>query len=269
MPALNVTSQDRERFARARARGRARAQDPSAVVEAQYDATRDAIDLGFRSGGSMTIPRQIVPDDASASPSTGSRPSSATPSAPLAGTSRLRRLAVYTRCPRCASLPRRPASGSVLSLLVPSRHAVLSDRGESIGCAHSVTTPMTLAFAESQAARHSRVPIIRFRWVNDFAASPVRYSLRPVELLAPLADLTGHSTQPTGTFTPELSTGRSPSPSSGITTVATEQVPPAGLSPAGTPASIAALTLSFTTPRRFSPAHKELPNVRDHSPRVG
>jgi hypothetical protein len=61
MPAANLTSKDRERFARARARGQARAQDPSAVVEAQYDATRDAIDLRFRSGGSMTIPRQIVP----------------------------------------------------------------------------------------------------------------------------------------------------------------------------------------------------------------
>lgn len=61
MPAANVTAKDRDRFTRARARGEARAQDPSAVVDAQYDATRDAIDLRFRSGGSMTIPRQIVP----------------------------------------------------------------------------------------------------------------------------------------------------------------------------------------------------------------
>jgi hypothetical protein len=69
MPAANVTAKDRERFSRARVRGQARAQDPSAIVEAQYDATRDAIDLRFRSGGSMTIPRQIVPslDDVPAS----------------------------------------------------------------------------------------------------------------------------------------------------------------------------------------------------------
>ena len=69
MPAANVTPKDRDRFARARARGQARALDPSAVVEAQYDATRDVIDLRFRSGGSMTIPRQIVPglDDVPAS----------------------------------------------------------------------------------------------------------------------------------------------------------------------------------------------------------
>lgn len=69
MPAANVTAKDRERFARARARGQARAQDPSAVVEAQYDAGRDTIDLRFRSGGLITIPRRIVPglDDVPAS----------------------------------------------------------------------------------------------------------------------------------------------------------------------------------------------------------
>ena len=61
-----------------------------------------------------------------------------TSSVPLAGTSRFRRLAVYTGCPRCAGAPRRPASGSVLSLYVPSRHAVLYGHGESIGCTYSV-----------------------------------------------------------------------------------------------------------------------------------
>ena len=61
MPAAKVTGKERERLTRARARGQARAQDPSAVVQAQYVATRDAIDLRFCSGGSMTIPRQIVP----------------------------------------------------------------------------------------------------------------------------------------------------------------------------------------------------------------
>jgi hypothetical protein len=173
------------------------------------------------------------------------------PSAPLVGTSRLHRLAAYTRCLRCASPPRRPTSGSVLSLRVPARHAVLYDRGESIGCSCSVPSPTTLAFAKSQEARHSRVsrhPLQTGECFRGFTGSPL---LRPVELLAPLADLTGHSTQPTGTSTPELSTGRSPFPSSGITTVATERVPPAGRSPAGTSTSIAALTLSFTTSRRF------------------
>src|SRR5215831_1115802 len=68
-----------------------------------------------------------------------------------------------------------------------------------------------------------KIPIIRFRWGDGFAASLVRCSLRPVELLAPLTDLTGHFAQPTGTFTPEPPASRSPFSSSGITTVATER----------------------------------------------
>lgn len=61
MATANVTAKDRERFARARSAGQGRAQDPSAVVEAQYDPTDDVIDLTFRGGGTMTIPRRIVP----------------------------------------------------------------------------------------------------------------------------------------------------------------------------------------------------------------
>jgi uncharacterized protein DUF2442 len=57
--ALNV--RDRDRFARARALGDAHAADPSAVVEASYDSGRDAFNLTFRSGGSMAIPRRMVP----------------------------------------------------------------------------------------------------------------------------------------------------------------------------------------------------------------
>jgi hypothetical protein len=45
--------------------------------------------------------------------------------------SRFHRTAAYTRCLRCAGAPRRPASVSGLSLLIPSWHAVLSDPGES------------------------------------------------------------------------------------------------------------------------------------------
>jgi hypothetical protein len=52
--------------------------------------------------------------------------------------------------------------------------------------------------------------------------------------------------QPSGTFTPELSTIRSPSSSSGMTTVSIGQSSPAGLSPARTSASIAALPLPVT-----------------------
>ncbi len=177
------------------------------------------------------------------------------PSDPLVGTSRLRRVAAYTRCLRCASSSRRPTSGSVLSLCIPARHAALYDRGESIGCSCSVPSPMTRAFAKSQVARHSRVSRHPLQTGECFRGFTGSLLLRPVELLALPADPTEQAARPTRTFTPELSTDRSPFPSSGMTTVATERVPPAGLSPAGTPTSIAALTLAFTTPRRFIPAH--------------
>ena len=75
-----------------------------------------------------------------------------------------------------------------------------------------------------------------------FAASLVRYALRPVELLASLADPTGCLFRPSETFTPGLSSSRSPFSPPGITTVVTERFPPMGLSPIGTTASIAAPT---------------------------
>lgn len=61
MAAVDLSSKDRGRFARARARAQARAQDASAVVDARYDNGRDTVDLKFRGGGSMMIPRQIIP----------------------------------------------------------------------------------------------------------------------------------------------------------------------------------------------------------------
>jgi hypothetical protein len=74
-----------------------------------------------------------------------------------------------------------------------------------------------------RAARHSR------RWmISGLIGSPL---LRPAGLLASLTE----------TFTSGLSTVRSPSLSPDMTTVATGQFPPAGLSPAGSAASVAAL----------------------------
>jgi hypothetical protein len=109
------------------------------------------------------------------------------------------------------------------------------------------------AYAQSLRQRHWPSPEVErlgtpkkphhpLQMGRTFAASLVRYSLRPAKLLATLADLTGYFSQPTVAFTSRLSTGRSPFPSLDMTTVATEQVPPTGLSPAGTTASIAAPT---------------------------
>ena len=69
------------------------------------------------------------------------------PSAPLAGTPRFPGRAGYTRRLRCAGAPRRPASGSVLSLPAPSRHAIFCDPGEPADCIRPVPSPAARAFA--------------------------------------------------------------------------------------------------------------------------
>src|SRR5208282_4735768 len=61
MVIVRATSKDRQRFARARAQGQSRLRDSSAVIDARYDAAQQAIVLEFRSGASMTIPRQALP----------------------------------------------------------------------------------------------------------------------------------------------------------------------------------------------------------------
>ena len=61
MATTEITVKDRERYGHARARGQARAEDPSAVVAARYNSDADAFDLRFSGGGSMSIPRRIVP----------------------------------------------------------------------------------------------------------------------------------------------------------------------------------------------------------------
>ena len=81
------------------------------------------------------------------------------------------------------------------------------------------------------------IPIIRFRRVEGFRGFTGSLSLRPVELLVPLADLTGLAPSQPGLLHPSFPAGRSPFPWSDMTTVATEQAPPMGLSPIGTSTS--------------------------------
>jgi Protein of unknown function (DUF2442) len=54
-----ISPKERERYARAR--GQARVEDPSIVVNAHYDSNADAIELAFKRGGSLSIPRALVP----------------------------------------------------------------------------------------------------------------------------------------------------------------------------------------------------------------
>ena len=142
------------------------------------------------------------------------------PSAPLAGASQLHRPAAYMRCLRCAGAPRRPASGSALSLTIPSQHVVLHVHGEPVA-------------AYTQFLRDERLPSPRdlngsALPTSTFSGLTDSLSLQPAELLASLSEA----------FTSGLSTVRSPSPPPDITTVSTGQFPLAGLSPAGMAASL-------------------------------
>ncbi len=93
------------------------------------------------------------------------------PSAPLAGTARFHCVAAYTPCLRCAFPPRRPTTGSVLSLLILSQHVALYDSGESSGCMHPVPSPPTLAFVSSAQTRHSQPSANPFHAGVPFGAS--------------------------------------------------------------------------------------------------
>lgn len=57
---FTITAVDRRRYSRARARGCAEANSLSAVVNARYDRRRDCIELMFRGGVSLAIPRRMV-----------------------------------------------------------------------------------------------------------------------------------------------------------------------------------------------------------------
>lgn len=60
MAKIHLTKDDRDRYALARAAGLAQELNPSAVRDARYDSNRDAIELTFRGGGVMLIPRALV-----------------------------------------------------------------------------------------------------------------------------------------------------------------------------------------------------------------
>src|SRR6266571_2392870 len=128
-------------------------------------------------------------------------------------------MAVYTRCLRCAGAPRRPASGSGLSLLIPSWHAVLSDPGESNTECSRTSMPTWPSPFDHQLGT-PKTPAIRSTRVSHFVASLVRFRYGLPSCSPPCTDQTG-TPQPSGTFTSRLSTDRSPSPSLDITTTVT------------------------------------------------
>jgi hypothetical protein len=143
------------------------------------------------------------------------------PSAPLTGTSRFRCLAPYTLCLRCAFPPRRPISGSVLSLFILSRHVILYDSGKFGGCLYPVPSPPTLAFVPFRRTRHFQgFPQIRFMRGTLFEALRFAYATT-CRVARPPDGSDRTCAQPTGTFTSGLPTAWSPAPSPDITTVTT------------------------------------------------
>ena len=166
------------------------------------------------------------------------------PSAPLAGTSRLHRLAAYTRCPRCAysHMPRRPTTGSELSSMIFHNVSSSETTGNSSAALPS-TSPKAMAFNSSQEFRYSRyphTPILVREIVSRLYYGSL--ALRPAALLALLFGADQICIQPTRTFTSGLPTVWSPAPSPDITTVPTGKLALAGLSPARTSNSFTALT---------------------------
>jgi hypothetical protein len=125
-------------------------------------------------------------------------------------------------CLRCAGAPRRPATGSVLLSIDPSQHVVLYVPGEPLA-------------AHIQFLRDALLPSpLRVRLgtpnVSRFRGLLVHHCYNLLSCLPPLQE----------TFTSGLSTAWSPSPLPDMTTVATGQFPPVGLSPTGPTTSVAA-----------------------------
>jgi hypothetical protein len=83
-------------------------------------------------------------------------------------------MAAYTRCLRCAGAPRRPASGSGLSLLIPSWHAALSDPGGPTSLCSRTSMP-TWPSPFDHRLGTPEIPAIRFARGADFVASLVRF----------------------------------------------------------------------------------------------
>jgi hypothetical protein len=123
------------------------------------------------------------------------------PSAPLAGTSRFHRLAAYTPCLRCAGAPRRPASGSGLSLSILSWHAVLNDPGE-FGHRHGPGLRCRLGLR--RGLNSSALPLIPQSVSRGARISglPGSLALRPVRWLAPLRRIRPGLPSPRGLLLP-------------------------------------------------------------------
>src|SRR3954464_1175416 len=160
------------------------------------------------------------------------------PSAPLAGTSRLHRRAAYPRCLRCAGAPRRPASGSGLSL--PFRPDMPSSLTPGSSTSHVSRVAMpTRPSPRSERLGTPNTPAIRFTRGSLFEASLVRVCYSLSGCSPPWTDRTKFP-WPTGDFYIQASGGSVALPAAGYDYNSLWTPLLAGLSPAGMAASLAA-----------------------------
>ena len=164
---------------------------------------------------------------------------------------------------RCAGAPRRPASGSRLSLLIPSWHAVLSDPEEFDIDIQIFDANIGLRRLTSGSALPTLPQSVSARAV-DFVASLVRfrYSLPGCSPLAPLYGSRRLERPAFGGFSPtsKAFNGSVSLPVAGYNYNSDWTPLLAGLSPAGMAASLAARSISTgTRPAACSamaPAHQ-------------
>jgi hypothetical protein len=150
--------------------------------------------------------------------------------------------------PSLSGAPKRPPSGSGLSLPIPSRHAALSDPGEFDRC-----------FSPEHRRRHwpspwtkglgtPDVPAIRFARGTVFGATLVRNCYGLSGCSPPSTDLTGLPAN--GGFYFQAFGGSVALPAAGYDYNSVWTPLLAGLSPAGMAASLAALVRPCSCPRQ-------------------
>ena len=129
-----------------------------------------------------------------------------TPSAPLAGTTRLRRLAAYTRCLRCASVHGLQCLGNPRVVPCFRWHSVSTCCPLGSREAHRLLAPSSFTHdpglrpkRKVSALPISHTPILVRGFISGLTYGSL--SLRPVDLLAPLVGANQVFTQPTGAFT--------------------------------------------------------------------
>src|SRR5215475_4789454 len=168
-------------------------------------------------------------------------------------------MAAYTRCLRCAGAHRRPASGSGLSLLIPSWHAALSDLGEfdhRFGPEHRCRHWPSLWTKELGTPNN---PAIRFARGTVFAATLVRYCYGLSGCWPPCTDLT--SLPANGGFYFQAFDGSVTLPIAGYNYNSVWTPLLTGLSPAGMAASLAALVRPRVARENGEPGVRSCANV--------